>query len=255
MRHRLLEPFSDRLFACSTERVGGVSVGHYGGMNLCSYTGDAPEAVQANREAFCAEHGILLSRLVLPRQTHGVEILNVDSSFLELPAQEQEQRLQGVDALITQSRGVCLGIQTADCVPVLLYDAVRDVIGVAHCGWRGTVGRLAAKCALQMGACYGSKPSDLVVSMGPSISAANYPVGEELMEPFEEAQFPIGLLFQRNAESLRFHLDLERAIVWQLKQIGVKGEQMAHCGVCSFGNSERYFSARRLGIADRKSVV
>ena len=248
MFYPIFEPYHSDLLAFSTSRDGGVGVGAYGSMSVCSYTGDSDAHVARNGELLAQAYGFEGSRLLLPRQTHGCVVRTIDKEFLMLDDLAQAEALEGVDAMMSHERGVVLGIQTADCVPVLFYHPGRQVIAVAHCGWRGVVARLAALTALSMRDLYGTPLHELKVAMGPSISQDSYEVGQELIEVFEEAQFPIGRLFRRNPNTLKHHLDLAEGIAWQLWQVGVARENMAFPTICTFKAHEQWFSARVLGI-------
>lgn len=245
--YKLMESYPE-LLIFSTTRDGGVSLGNYASMNVCDYCGDNAAHVKKNREIVCEQYGIALDKLILPRQTHGAKVVEIDEHYFTMSEHEQNVLLQGVDAMVTSMSEVCLGIQTADCVPVLFYDPKQHAVGVAHCGWRGTVARLAALTALEMHDRFGCAFHDIRVIVGPSISVGSYEVGEELIEAFEEAEFPIGLLFKRNPKTLRHYLDLWSGVIWQLKQIGIPEEHIEQSGVCTFKNSEQWFSARVLGI-------
>ena len=115
--------------AFSTMRGGGS--GNYGGFNITHYCGDAPEHVAACREELCRMLGITDSRLLLPRQTHGSEVLCIDTAFMELPQEEQQTRLYGVDAIVTSLPRTCIGVSTADC-RLHTYPAARHTAW-GHC--------------------------------------------------------------------------------------------------------------------------
>ena len=116
----------------------------YAGFNLTDYCGDNPVHVAECRENLCAELKITDSQLLLPHQTHTNRVALVDAPLMEMDSSERYAHLQNVDALVTALPRVCIGISTADCVPVLLYDPKHRVIGAAHAGWRGMVGHIIA---------------------------------------------------------------------------------------------------------------
>jgi len=126
------------------------------------------------------------------RQIHSDIIRHVDS----IP----EEPLSG-DGLISATPGLLLGIQTADCLPVILVDAKRKAVGVFHAGWRGTVKRIVEKGVGEMHRCFGSRPRDLKAAIGPGIQGCCYEVGEEVRVKFE-SQFAYGArLFREVKES------------------------------------------------------
>lgn len=238
-------PTPSELCAFTTTREGGVSTGHYGTMNISHYCGDLPEHVSENRRRLALELGIPTERLIVPRQVHDDIVRPVDDEYFALTAEERAARLEGVDAVITNLRGVCLGISTADCVPVLLYDSATGAVAASHAGWRGTVKRIVEKTIRAMEATYGSMPADLHAIIGPSISPAAFEVGDEVYDAFRDAGFPMDEIAQRHR---KWHIDLWAANYLQLEALGLPAEHIIVSGICTFSNPDTYFSARRLGI-------
>jgi YfiH family protein len=241
-------PFEGEVFAVSTTRDGGVGRGVYSALNLCGYTGDRPADVQANRLVFCRTFGIAPDRLVFPRQTHGDRVATVDAPLVRLSEDARGDALEGVDALVTAMRGVCIGVATADCVPALFYDPVQRVAGVAHAGWRGTVGRIVVHALRRMADDYGCRPVDVQVTVAPCISAANYGVGSDLYDVFRAHGFPVDELFAKHPADGKWRLDLRAANCGLLVDAGVLPGHIAVVPHCTFGESGRFFSARRLGV-------
>ena len=227
--------------AFSTQRQGGVGEGAYGSFNITHYCGDAPENVAENRKLLCAELGIEDAHLILPRQTHDVVTRIITLENLS-------DSLEGVDAVITNLEGVCIGVSTADCIPLLLFDAKRRVIAAVHAGWRGTVNGIASKALQTMKQTFGTQPEDVQVVVGPGISAASFEVGEEVVEAFKVAGFPLEVIHHVNPLTNKSHLDLWEANVGLLLQEGVKRENVQQSGICTYQSHETFFSARRLGI-------
>ena len=106
------------------------------------FTGDSADSYMGNRKALGKLLGISPGQMAFPRQTH--------SSQIEIVGEIQKKELQGVDALVTNTPGICLCIQTADCVPILLFDPVKKVIAAVHAGWRGTVQKILLHTAQKM---------------------------------------------------------------------------------------------------------
>jgi purine-nucleoside/S-methyl-5'-thioadenosine phosphorylase / adenosine deaminase len=187
-------------------RVGGSSRA-YGKdvLNLGFTKEDDRPAVERNRAAFFRELGAVnkprrgsrkadtsLWPLVTLRQVHSDIIRRVDS----IP----EEPLSG-DGLITATSGLLLGIQAADCLPVILVDSKRHAIGVFHAGWRGTLKRIVEKGVGEMHRCFGTNPRDLKAAIGPGIQGCCYEVGDEVRTKFE-SQFEYGAsLFREIKES------------------------------------------------------
>lgn len=241
----ILSCFPEIQHFCTT-RKGGVSSGNYGTFNISPFSGDNAENQQANLNTVANQLQISTQQIFFPYQTHSDNVKIINSDFLQLSDLDKRTYLDSVDSLITNLRQVCIGVTTADCVPVLIYDKVNKVVAAAHAGWRGTCSRIVEKTIQQMIITYGTKPEYVFASIGVSISPEAYNVGEELVEEFEKANFPIPEIFNRRENQL--HLDLWQANKWLLMQSGVPENQIEIAGICSFTNSKDYFSARKLGI-------
>ncbi len=207
---RLLEyNMGEGIRAFSTTREGGVGTETYAGFNITHYCGDNPEAVVQNRAFLCAELAISDNRLLLPHQTHGCEVLCIDETFLALSPGEQTALLYGKDAVVTDISRLCIGVSTADCVPVLLYDAVKGVVAAVHAGWRGTVARIVEKVLETMQERYGCSLADVKAVIGPSISLNAFEVGDEVYDAFALAQFPMEKIARKYCN--KWHIDLWEA--------------------------------------------
>lgn len=227
--------------AFSTLRQGGGGEGNYGCFNITHYCGDSAENVAANRKLLCAELGIDNAHLVLPRQTHSVVVEVVTPDNLSAP-------LEGVDAVITNVEGVCIGVSTADCIPLLYFDPIQSVIAAVHAGWRGTVKGIAKKALQAMMEQFDTHPENVQVVVGPGISKTSFEVGEEVVEAFRNAGFAMESIHSMNAITGKSHLDLCEANVALLEAAGVKRENVQQSGICTYQSHETFFSARRLGI-------
>jgi len=229
-----------------TTRHGGVSLGNYGTFNISPFSGDIIENQQSNLSLLAAKLQILPQQIIFPYQTHSDKVKIINADFLQLSESDKTVYLDGVDAIITNLAQVCIGVTTADCVPILIFDKVNKVVAAAHAGWRGTCSRIVENTIQQMIITYGTKPSDVFASIGVSISPEVYNVGEELIEEFENANFPINEIFIRRENQL--FLDLWAANKWLLMQSRIPENQIEIAGICSFTNSNDYYSARKLGI-------
>ena len=236
---------ADGVLAFSTTRHGGISEGNYASFNINPYCGDKPEHVAENRCRLAAELGIAADRIILPHQTHGVETRIVDVELLTQPLSVRQMRLDGVDALLTNVRGVCIGVSTADCTPVLLYDTEHHAAAAIHAGWRGTLARIVTKTLTDMRLAYQTDPKKLKAVIGPGISQKNFDVGDEVYNAFEEAAFPMDRLAVREK---KWHIDLKLANRLLLTQAGVAEENIYQSDICTYDATDNYFSARRMGI-------
>ena len=234
-------PLSKHIIAFSTERGCTEADAPYDGFNVTHYSGDAPEHVRACRQQLCEQLNIPVNHLIVPRQVHGVHVEEVTERNLE-------DAFEGTDALITQLSNVCIGVSTADCVPLLFHDTRTDTIAAAHAGWRGTVGRIGVLTLRAMCDAYGTQPADVQCVIGPSIGPEAFEVGSEVYDAFADAGFPMSDIAFRNPQTQKWHIDLWRANVWQLNQAGVPIPSIHVSGFCTYSHYARFFSARRLGI-------
>ena len=267
LRSEKLDRLAWLVHAFST-RLGGVSRA-YGGntLNLGFTKQDSRAAVERNRELFLKELGVANGRtswpLVALRQIHSDLIHRVDGMCVDrIP----ERPLAG-DGMVTDTPGLLLAVQTADCLPIIVADGKRRAVGVFHAGWRGTVKRIVEKGVGEMRKHFGSDPRDLVVAIGPGIRGCCYEVGEEVRIKFE-AQFAYAnSLFREVKESdpvrekypllfltarapghsklpVRLFLDLVEANRRQLLDAGVPAKNIDAAAPCTACHSELLFSFR-----------
>ena len=238
--------------AFSSTRHSGCSKGAYAAFNINRYCGDEEEDIRQNRLALCQELEITNDHLVMPHQVHETVIANINGEILALNDEGRQEHLEGVDALMTNVRKVCIGVSTADCIPVLLYDPEKGAVSAIHAGWRGTVKRIVEKTVLAMTKTYGSQPSDIIAQIGPGIHLDNFEVGDEVYESFVNEAFDMAVISKRyptaDGKGEKWHIDLPECNRLQLIASGIPADHIAVSPVCTFQQSANYFSARRLGI-------
>ena len=209
--------------------------GAYDGFNVCHYTGDEAGHVVRCREELARYVGVSADRLVIPRQTHSVNVATVG---------ERIPDLEGVDALVTRREDVALVVNTADCLPIALSDGRHGVVGVAHGGWRGLYDGIVEATVEAMVA-LGGAVGQMRAAIGPCICGGCYEVDEAFAERFA-ARFGAEVCIP-GADGGKPHVDLRRVAVMQLEGCGIAKDRIAVAGVCSKCD-ERFFSARRLGV-------
>lgn len=237
LEYGILKPYSN-IFGFSTTRHGGCGDGAYATFNCTHYCGDRPENVKANLENLAVSLPKRPRVFVIPRQTHSTNVRVIT----DVPTPEE---LQEIDAVVTHLKEFCLCVSTADCVPILLYDKVKQVIAAIHAGWRGTVGRIVEKTLGVMKLQYGTEGKDVIACIGPSISLESFEVGDEVYDAFAEAGFDMSRIARKYK---KWHLDLWEANRMQLLAHGVLPENIEVANICTYQNYEDFFSARRLGI-------
>jgi hypothetical protein len=216
-------------------RRGGDSKGIYASLNCGVGSQDDPASVQENRARVAACLGA--RKLVSAYQVHGTTAVVVDARS----AAEAAQRPKA-DALVTATRGVAVGVLTADCAPILLADAQAGVVGAAHAGWRGA---LAGVAEAVLGAMedLGASRRRIRAAVGPCIGSNAYEVGPELEAAFLE-QDPANARFFTRASPLRRPLfDLSGYVASRLGRAGAG--LVAAANICSYATDDAFFSYRR----------
>ena len=246
--------FGAGVTAFSSTRRGGCSQGNYAEFNANLYCGDDPLAVARNRESLCNELGIATTSLVLPHQVHGTKVVVVDD-LMALPVEERQRHLEGVDAVVTSVPGVCIGVSTADCIPILLYDEEHRVAAAVHAGWRGTVARILQAVLTCMREQFHTDARRMRAAIGPGISLQSFEVGDEVYDAFAREDFPMHELAWRfppmnGSESgqQKWHIDLPRCNFLQLSDLGIPSEKIYLSNICTYETSDLFFSARRLTV-------
>ncbi len=244
--------------AFSTTRHGGCSKDAYGEFNINPYCGDDEDAVAANRQALELELGIIDDNLLMPHQVHGINNLVVAGDVLYCQREMRSSLFEGVDSLTTDRENVCVGVSTADCIPVLLYDSCHRAVAAVHAGWRGTAQRIVLATIHAMWLNYYTCPEDVMAVIGPGISLKNFEVGQEVYDQFANLHFdmsriakwfPYGSQEKKGGAEGKWHIDLPLCNRLQLESVGVAPSNIIDSGICTYDNVADYFSARRLGIA------
>lgn len=207
--------------------------------------GFLPDAkVLQNRETLAGKFGFKPTAFVFANQVHGNRVQVITPSHRGKGAFSKSNALQHSDAWITNHPNICLVAQAADCVPILFYDPVNNAIGAAHAGWRGTVKRIAANVVKAMSSEYGTIPANLLVGIGPSAGPCCYEVGDDVALVVKK-EFPEkDDLLMYNPEREKPILDLWRANLYALVELGVPEDNIEFAGVCTICNNHIFFSAR-----------
>jgi YfiH family protein len=233
--------------ALVSTRRGGVSAPPYDSLNLDLRVGDDPEKVIENRRLLFRAFGMSLERSIWCRQIHADGVTVVGAGDAGRGSIEEESVVEGADALVTDVPGLPLCVRLADCVPVVIFDPERSVVGVAHAGWGGTVSRISSRTVEVMRERFGSDPDSIVAAIGPSIGPAGYEVGADVIE---RARLGYG---ERAAEILKpgpagkAYFDLWSANRIDLEAAGVGKQRIEVSGVASDEHPDEFYSHRREG--------
>lgn len=232
-------PLGEGIVAFNTTRGNASDDNPYSAFNVCHYTGDTDVHVERCRDILCRQLSIASDHLIIPRQTHSANVATIS----RLPAGE----LNEVDALVTTLRGVVIGVNTADCVPILLAERDAGLVAAVHAGWKGAVKRIASATIAAMEA-VGADASRIVAAICPSICQNCFEVGDEVVDQFRHAGYDIDRRTYRHRDTQKSHIDLPALCRDDLTSAGVKSDSIILSGKCSRCTPNRYFSARRLGI-------
>jgi YfiH family protein len=195
-----------------------------------------------NREVVASTFGFETDQLITMDQVHGNDIWIIDEP---LPPGRSSLN-HSADALLTDQRDIAIGVLTADCVPILLVDPARPIIGIIHAGWRGTLLGIAPKVLDAMIGHFGSHPEDLLVAIGPSIGECCYEVDEAVMGPFRSSGWN-WQGFSRPKGNGKWHLNLARANIEQMRDRGIREDRCCCICVCTRCNNDILFSYRAEG--------
>ncbi len=234
-------------------RCGGVSPPPYATLNVGPLSDDAATNRAENLRRIAAVLGAPAQAVVAARQVHGTEVIRVTESNVYRSIFSGAPSVEG-DALVTNRRGVWLGILTADCVPVLIVDPVNRVVAAIHAGWRGTYGRVVSHTILAMTRNFGSMPADLLAALGPAIGPCCYEVGEEVARLFVRTPGSGHPPVCRRARGA-WSLDLARSNGYELEEAGIPEARIMKIPVCTRCQSDLFFSVRAQGDPTGRQIA
>ena len=234
------------LIAVHSTRLGGTSEGMFESMNLGFARGDKRESVFENYKLFSNAIGISYKRMVLSDQWHHTHILKVDESHLGMGIMKKRE-YGDVDGLITDIRNIPLVTFYADCVPIYFYDPKKEVIGMAHSGWRGTVLGISKVMLDMFEGDYESNIEDVVVAIGPAICRSCYEVGKEVVEGLEKLPFNISEFYEYDSSRDKYYIDLWEINKKMLLELGILPRNITVSDLCTKCNPDLFFSHRGHG--------
>jgi hypothetical protein len=220
-------------------RAGGVSPLPSASLSLGNFSQDERENVVENRRRFLAALGAADWTLVTAKQIHSADVRVVRD--------EEDARSAPVacDALMAGVPGLLLAVQTADCMPVLIADERSGAFAAVHAGWRGTLAGIVARTVERMQQHHGSRPQDLHAALGPSISAAAFEVGPEVLAEFSDKFEYADELISDLQPNGKGHLNLNLANARQLIDCGLREDRIYDSGLCTYLRNDLFFSYRR----------
>lgn len=224
-------------------RLGGVSEGEFTSMNMAFNRGDNPDNVTENYRRICNSAGFEFESLTASAQDHHTVVRAVTSENKGVGIYKPRD-MESVDALITNEKGITLVTYYADCTPLFFVDIKTKSIGLAHAGWRGTVGRIGEKVIEKMTELYGTNPADVVSAIGPAISVCCYEVDKPCADNFLALEGLESDKFVFPKDNGKYMIDLLEANRQILVSAGVKNENITISDLCTNCNSELLWSHR-----------
>ncbi|MDR3224613.1 MAG: peptidoglycan editing factor PgeF [Holosporales bacterium] len=214
-------------------RTGGESTGSFESLNVGLNRGDNDELVLRNREKVAAYFGVDLQDLVILNQKHGGDVHVIDNCNIEkYKFQNVEEALDNEgDAIITNQKGLLIGVNTADCAPILLCDKDAKYVAAIHAGWRGVVGKIIENTIEKM---RGLGCENIVAAVGPCIQKKCFEVSHDFTDVVDEKYLSIS--------EWKILFDMQLFVLDKLLQNGVGS--VSKLDVDTFGN-DSYFSYRR----------
>lgn len=231
-RHRDWKTIKHGIFT----RHGGASQSYWASLNVGGVNGDDENAVITNHKRIYNALDVNHDRACTVWLVHGVETIVVDEPHKE------RTWITKADGMITNKPDTPLVMRYADCTPLLVYDPKKQVIGLGHAGWRGTVNGMGASLIQAMKSTYSCQPEDIEVVIGPSISQKNYQVGEEVVEAVHQYYGDEYELICRDSHDGTAYFDLWEANRLDFERQGV--QKIEVLGICTYDNTQDFFSHR-----------
>ena len=235
-------PAPKNIKAYCTTRYPGKSIGPYSEFNLALHVGDDKEHVLANRQD-------LMQRANLPSSP---KWLNQTHSNIALLAETISSEIApNADASYTQKQNEVCVVMTADCLPILVTNKAGTEVAAIHAGWQGLAAGVIENTLLKLS----SKPSELLIWIGPSIHQANYEVGEDFYAKFSETHSQIELDAAFVPHAKKWLANVPLLAVQRLIRLGVNFNDIYLSKECTYAHSGRYFSYRRDGVTGRMASL
>jgi len=228
-----------------TTRQGGYSKTPFHAFNLAFHVGDKEENVFRNRAKLAKSLNIPLQNFTISNQVHGTNISIVGQAERGSGTTNSSTALKENDAMITNQENICLLIFVADCVPVLLYDREKKVIGLIHAGWKGTIDLITQKTVSLLQSHWDCKPQDIICAIGPSIGPCCYQVGPEVVAKVRKTFPKNDYLVQALSKDGRGYLNLWEANKIQLLDCNIPEKNIEVAGLCTCCHSDIFFSSRK----------
>ncbi|MGJ8527091.1 peptidoglycan editing factor PgeF [Maritalea sp.] len=222
---------------------GGVSPAPFDSLNISFAVGDDPQNVNANLDAIAQHMGVGSNQLCLIKQTHSIDVISVRA------ASPRHARIEA-DGMVTATKGLAIGIQTADCGPVLFADPKNQIIGGCHAGWKGAVGGIVGNTIDAM-INLGAERQHIHATLGPAIRVENYEVGDAFKQSVLAKFAHTSPYFKFPNGAQNPHFDLPHCILDQLESANIA--DINDLAVCTYENADKFFSHRKATHLEKKT--
>ena len=243
LKYKHLDKYSFVNHAVSTRHGGVSTLSGLESMNLGTQTRDSAENVTENYRIFCKAAGFTADKLVITKQTHSTNV-RVATSEDAGKGYNRLRDYDNVDALVTNIKNLPIVVHSADCIPVSFIDINRKVAAVAHCGWRGTYGKISENTLRVMIDVFSTDPRDVVCTIGPGICRECYEVSFELYNNFIN-RFGMSDAFVH--DGCKYFIDLVQVNSLTLQECGIKQENIIKSDICTCCNTDLLYSHRGQG--------
>ena len=223
---------------CFTSRIGGVSPVPFNTLNMGTRRADKRENILENYRRVCRAIDVDHNALIIANYVHGTNVVEVVQKDAGKGIHREE--LDECDGLVTNEVNLPIVTLHADCIPIFYMDPIRRAIGVCHSGWRGVYGKASVSMLKKMKSCFGTGPSECLISLGPSIQACCFEVDKPEADMFR-ADYP-AFVFEKGEG--KYNVDLPACVNKQLLQAGAKQENISISRRCTSCDTAHLFSAR-----------
>lgn len=241
----IFAPFKN-LHALYSTKKGGISTGVYESMNLSYSLGDTRENVKKNYEIIGKYIDIDIHNMVTAKQMHHHRIRVVTKEDIGKGV-VKEVDYTDIDGLVTSEKEVCIVTHHADCAAIFFYDPVKEVIGLAHAGWQGTVLEIPGEMVKKMVTIYGSNPKDILVAISPAISASEYEIDIDVKRKFDAMSVDVEEFIFYNEKCDKYYPDIAQINRKVLLASGIQEHNIQLTNICTKKEKNLFFSHRRQG--------
>lgn len=242
----IFSEFKSSITAVFSTRIGGISKGVYESMNLSFTTGDSRENVLQNFALFSDAINTNYDELVLSSQYHNNNIRVVTKDDMG-KGMTKEQDYKDIDGLVTNVIGIPLVTFHADCSPIYIYDPLKNAIGLAHAGWKGTSLEICGEMIEKMIKEFSTDPKNLKVVIGPSICGECYEIGDDVKSVFDRMSLDVSDCVKYNESVSKYYLNIPLINRKIALDKGVLSENIQISNICTKTNLDTFFSHRGHG--------